>query len=305
MALPDEQVELRSAGVGTPDSVSRHGTMNLTALLLVMLSAVSHASWNLVIKSSGDKYAFTWWMLAGGFLLTLPALFLLPVRFTPASVALLGASIVGEGLYLLTLSASYQRLDYTVVYPVARGSAPVFIAVGAAVLLGERVSAAGVAGILLVSLGVLSLQGPDLLRAQTKHLSLPLACGACVAAFSLANKAAVRYFSPLALVCLVFGGAALLLWPYVVWVRRADLVGQFRRQRWRILVVALLSPAGYAVVLAAMRLAPVSYVGAARESSIIFAALLGWLVLREGFGLRRLLAASVIFLGVLCLVLAR
>ncbi len=70
-------------------------------------------------------------------------------------------------------------------------------------------------------------------------------------------------------------------------------------------MVALLSPAGYAVVLSAMRLAPVSYVGAARESSVIFAALLGWLVLREGFGLRRLLAAAVIFLGILCLVLAR
>ena len=279
--------------------------MSLTALLLVLLSAVNHASWNLVVKSSGDKYSFTWWMLAGGFLLTLPALFLLPVRFTPASVALLAASIVAEGLYLLTLSASYQRLDYTVVYPVARGSAPVFIAVGAAVLFGEKVSRAGLAGILLVSLGVLSLQGADLLRTQVRRLGLPLACGACIASFSLADKAAVRYFSPLALVCLIFGGTALLLWPYVVWVRRADLVGELRRQRWRVPLVALLSPAGYAVVLAAMRLAPVSYVGAARESSVIFAALLGWVILREGLGLRRLLAAAVIFLGILCLVLAR
>ena len=278
--------------------------MSLTALLLVLLSAVNHAFWNLVVKGSGDKYAFTLWMLAGGFLLTLPALFLLPVRFTPASVALVAASIVAEGLYLLTLSASYQRLDYTVVYPMARGSAPVFIAVGAAVLFGERVSRAGVAGILLVSLGVLSLQGSHLLRTHVKQLGLPLACGACIAAFSLADKAALQHFSPLALVCLINGGTVLLLLPYVVWVRRADLAGEFRRQRWRVPLVGLLGPAGYAVVLAAMRLAPVSYVGAARESSIIFAALLGWVVLREGFGPRRLLAAAVIFLGILCLVLA-
>ena len=230
--------------------------MSLTALLLVLLSAVNHASWNLVMKSSRDKYAFTWWMLAGGFLLTLPALFLLPVRFTPASVALLAASIVAEGLYMLTLSASYQRLDYTVVYPVARGSAPVFIAVGAAVLLGERVSPAGVAGILLVSVGVLSLQGRNVLRADMRRLGLPLACGAWIASFSLANKAAVGYFSPLAMVCLIFGGTALLLWPYVVWVRRVDLVEEFRRQRLRVLVIALLSSAGFAAVLAAMRLAP-------------------------------------------------
>ncbi len=305
MALPDEQdggPQCRNWYSGLRKS---HETMSLTALLLVLLSAVNHASWNLVMKSSRDKYAFVWWMLAGGFLLTLPALFFLPVRFTPVSVALLAASIVAEGLYMLTLSASYQRLDYTVVYPVARGSAPVFIALGAAVLLGERVSPAGVAGILLISLGVLSLQRANLLRAHMRRLGLPLACGAWVASFSLANKAAVHYFSPLAMVCLIFGGTALLLWPYVVGVRRVDLVGEFRRQRLRVLVVALLSSAGFAAVLAAMRLAPVSYVGAARESSIILAALLGWLVLREGFGARRLLAAAVIFLGVLCLVLAR
>ena len=279
--------------------------MSLTALFLVLLSAVSHASWNLVVKSSGDKYAFVWWMMAAGFLLSVPALFLLPVSFTPASVGLLAVSCVAEGLYLLTLSACYVRLDYTLVYAVARGSAPVFIAVGAAVLLGERVSRTGLAGILLVSLGIVSMQGPRLLRTQVKGLGLPLLCGAWIASYSVADKAALRYFSPLALGCLMFGGTALLLWPYVVWVRHADLVGELRRQGWRIPLVALLSLGGYAVVLAAMRLAPVSYVGAARESSVICAALLGWVVLREGFGLRRLLAAIVIFLGVVCMVLAR
>ena len=105
----------------------------------------------------------------------MPALFLLPVSFTPASVGLLAVSCVAEGLYLLTLSACYVRLDYTLVYAVARGSAPVFIAVGAAVLLGERVSRTGLAGILLVSLGIVSMQGPRLLRTQVKGLGLPAA----------------------------------------------------------------------------------------------------------------------------------
>lgn len=279
--------------------------MSAAALLLVLLSAVSHASWNLAVKGSRDKYAFTWWMMAAGFLLTLPSVLLLPVRFTPTSVALLAVSSAAEALYLLTLSASYLLLDYTVAYPVARGSAPVFIALGAAALLGERISRTGLAGILLVSLGILSLHGPGVLRANLRRLWLPLACGLCIASFSVADKAAVEYFSPLALACLIFGGTALLLWPYLAWVRRADLVGEFRLHWRRVLLVALFSLGGYAVVLAAMRLAPVSYVGAARESSVIFAALLGWLFLREGFGPRRLLAASVIFLGIACLVLAQ
>lgn len=278
--------------------------MSPAALFLVLLSAVSHASWNLAVKGSRDKYAFTWWMMAAGFLITLPAVLLLPVRFTPTSAALLAVSSLAEALYLLTLSASYLTLDYTVAYPVARGSAPIFIALAAAALLGEQISRTGLAGILLVSLGILSLQGPGLLRANFPRLGLPLACGACIAGFSVADKAAVRYFSPLALGCLIFGGTALLLWPYLVWVRRADLAGEFRLHWRRVLLVAFFSLGGYAVVLAAMRMAPVSYVGAARESSVVFAALLGWVFLREGFGPRRLFAAAVIFLGIACLVMA-
>ncbi len=279
--------------------------MSPTALLLVLLSAVSHASWNLAVKGSGDKYAFTWWMMAAGFLLTLPTLVLLPLRFTRASVALLVVSSFAEALYLLTLSASYLRLDYTVAYPVARGSAPVFIALFAAVLLGEKISGTGLAGILLVSLGILSLHGRRVPGTSRRLLLFPLACGACIATYSVADKAALRYFSPLALGCLIFGGTALLLWPYLAWVRRADLLGEFRLHQRRVLLVAFLSLGGYALVLAAMRIAPVSYVGAARESSVIFAALLGWAILREGFGARRLLAAAIILVGIVCLVLAR
>ena len=278
--------------------------MTPTALFLVLLSAISHASWNLAVKGSRDKYAFTWWMMAAGFLLTLPAPVLLPVRFTFTSVSLLAASSLAEALYLVTLSASYRRLDYTVAYPVARGSAPVFIALFAFALLGERISPLGLAGIFLVSLGILSLGGRES-ATRRGELALPLASGACIAAFSVADKAALRYFSPLALGCLVFGGTALLLWPYLVWVRRADLVDEFRLHRRRVLLVAIFSLGGYALVLAAMSRAPVSYVGAARESSVIFAALLGWAILRESFGLRRLFAAVVIFLGIACLVLAR
>jgi len=279
--------------------------MPLAALMLVLLSAASHASWNLAVKGSREKYAFTWWMMAAGFALSLPAVFLLPVRFTPVSVALLAASSLGEALYVLTLSASYHRLDYTVAYPVARGSAPIFIALGAAATLAERISALGLAGILLVSVGILVLHG-RFSSPGSRFLSLlwPLASGASIAIFSVADKAAVRYFSPLALSCLSFGGTALLVFPYVAVVRRIDLGDEFRCHWRRILLVAFFCLGGYALVLAAMRIAPVSYVGAARESSVLFAAVLGWAVLREGFGLKRLLAAAVIFSGIVCLVLA-
>jgi drug/metabolite transporter (DMT)-like permease len=307
--------------------------MPFIALLLVLLSAVTHASWNLALKGSRDKYAFTWWMVAAGFALSLPAVFLLPVRFTPVSVGLLALSSLGEVLYFLTLSASYERLDYTVAYPVARGSAPVFIAVAAALALGERVSPLGLAGILLVSLGIFSLSksqvpspksqvsGPKSEDPSPKShvpsprsqvsgprsglgLLWPLGSGASIALFSVADKAALRYFSPLALGCLSFGGTALFFFPFV-FVRQAPLIGELRWHWRRVLLVAFFCLGGYALVLAAMRIAPVSYVGAARESSVLFAAVLGRAVLGEGFPLRRLLAAAVIFTGIVCLVLAR
>ncbi len=279
--------------------------MPATALLLVLLSAASHASWNLAVKGSREKYAFTWWMMAAGCVLTLPAVFLLPVRFTPFSVALLVISSAAEAVYLLTLSASYHRLPYTVAYPVARGSAPVFIALAAALVLRERISLVGLGGILLVSLGILSLHGRAEPGSSRWLLAIPLGCGACIACFSVTDKAAVQYFSPLALASMVFGGSALFFWPYVAFVRRVSLLDEFRHHWLRALLVAFFCLFGYALVLAAMRIAPVSYVGAARESSVLFAAILGWLILREGFGPRRLFSAAVIFAGIVCLTLAR
>ncbi len=279
--------------------------MSPAALALVLLSAANHASWNLLVKTGRDKYALGWWMMAAGFLLTLPVLLLLPVRFTAASLGLLAASSVAEALYLLTLAASYQRLDYTVAYPVARGSAPVFIALFATLMLGERISTVGLAGILLVSVGIFTLHLRRPAHVDARHLLFPLASGACIGTFSVADKAALRFFHPLALGCLIFGGTAVVLWPYLAWIRRSDLVGEFRAAPGRAVTIALLSLGGYALVLAAMARAPVSYVGAARESSVLFAALLGWLVLREGFGLRRFIAACVIFCGIACLALAR
>lgn len=275
------------------------------ALFLVLLSAISHASWNLAVKGSRDKYAFSWCMMAAGFLLTLPAVLFLPVRFTAASMALLGASSIAEALYLIALAASYERLPYTIAYPVARGSAPAFIVLFAWLLLGERIPPVGLAGIFLVSAGIFWLHGSDYRNARGRFLLLPLASGLCVAGFSVADKAALHYFSPLALACLMFGGTAVLLAPYVTVVRRASLVTEFRRHWRRVLIVAALSVGGYALVLAAMRLAPVSYVGAARESSVLFAVVLGWSALDEGSGLRRALGATAIFAGIVLLVAAR
>src|SRR5262249_44587809 len=158
-----------------------------------------------------------WWMMAAGFVMAAPLLAVLRMQWTTRSVLLLTVSCAAETLYLVALAASYRRLDYTVAYPVARGSAPVFIALFAGVVLGECISPWGLVGILLVSAGILSLQARRGV-VDRRLLALPLASGACIGCFSVADKAAVAYFSPLALVCLVFGGSAALLWPYIRFV---------------------------------------------------------------------------------------
>lgn len=242
--------------------------------------------------------------MAAGFLLGVPLLVFLRAEFTPVSLTLLLASSVAEGLYLITLSASYERLDYTIAYPMARGSAPIFITIFAFVILGEQITSVGLAGILLVSVGVFVLHS-RITNLRRRDLLLPLASGVCIGVFSTVDKASLRYFSPLALGILVFGGTALVVWPYLAVVHRTALWGEFRLSPLRAVLVALLSLGGYAFVLAAMARAPVSYVGAARQSSVIVAALLGWLVLREGFGARRLAAACAIFVGIACLAAAR
>jgi drug/metabolite transporter (DMT)-like permease len=290
--------------------------MQTEAILLLVLAAFMHAGWNLLSRSSRDKQAFLW--LAE---VTVLIVFLLPVVYLYRPVAVEGWACVAlsglfESIYFVLLAKAYELGDLSLVYPVARGSAPLFVTLFASVALGERVSLQGVAGILLVVAGIYTANirssGPrvrslctPLLSLREKPVGLAVLTGMAIASYSVVDKVGIRYAHPLVYTYLVLLVSTLMLAPYVLLTKRGLIVREWQAGRLSIVAVAVMTVLAFVLVLTAMSFSKVSYVSAVREMSVVVAALLGVLVLREPFGMTRVVGSALIFAGVFCIGLAK
>jgi drug/metabolite transporter (DMT)-like permease len=279
------------------------------ALLLVLCAAIIHATWNFLLKRSGGGTAFVWWFA------TLSALFYAPLAagilwyakpmLDWQHYALMFISAALHTAYYMLLDRGYRSGDLSLVYPLARGSAPLMTVLCAVLLLGETPSALAVGGAALIGTGALALTGGiDGLR---RSGSLPavgyaLLTGGMIAGYTLVDKMAVGLFliPPLLQDWAANAGRVLLMTPMAL-EQRHELRATWRRCRKAIIAVAILCPLSYIMVLSAMVFTPVSYVAPAREISILFAALMGTQLLAEGNGRQRLGAAAAMVLGVVCL----
>jgi drug/metabolite transporter (DMT)-like permease len=291
--------------------------MPLNALLLVLVAALLHATWNIAAKRAGGDQRFA--LLSALMVSVLwapPALWLawdeLP-RWTPWIWAVVLASAAVHVLYFSALLRGYRLADLTVVYPVARGSAPLVTAAAAVLLLGEHLGPLGLAGVLGVCGGVFFIAGgPGLWRrgqdaAQRARLLTGLRwgalTGALIAGYSVVDGYAVKVLlvSPVALDWL---GNVLRVPLLLGAARDRAAFMQAARAQWRYaLVVAVLGPAAYIAVLYAVTLAPLSHVAPAREVSMLVAALLGGKLLGESDRGWRIAGAAMIAAGVVALAL--
>lgn len=289
--------------------------MTALALLLVTVSALMHAAWNYLTKGSRDKIVFLWATGIAGSVLFLPVL-LWSDDGKPWSGRVwlgFGLGAVIRAAYFLSLGTAYSRGDLSLVYPVARGIAPVLVPVTAAVVLGERLSVAGTLGVVAVALGVYIVHLPglavgDLLRPLTRLRAAAARyaalTGVLTTTYSLVDKWNIADGAPpLPYAYFTIPVAALFLTPAVL-RRPASVTAEWRGSGWRIPIVALLMTSGYLLVLMALQSTQVSYVTPARELGIVFGTILGSVVLREGAARQRLAGASIIVLGVTLLSLA-
>jgi drug/metabolite transporter (DMT)-like permease len=279
-------------------------SLSSLALGLLMVGAVLHAIWNVLLKLADEKYLAMWWALALGSLGFLPFLIVTP-PLPPGMWPYIVASAIFEAAYFAILIAAYERADFSVVYPIARGAAPGLLALWAVLFLHERLSFAGVAGLLVLVLGLMITGSSALWQSgrwspDPVSIGLALAVAFCISAYSVIDGAAVQVAHPVPYTTATFALTTALLAPLIFrrYGLRATLAAW--RGNWpKITVIGFCMPGSYMLALAAYTLAPVSYAGAIREMSIVFAALIGWLWLREGLGLFRIVGAAVIFCGVL------
>jgi drug/metabolite transporter (DMT)-like permease len=264
------------------------------ALLLALGAAGLHAFWNLVLAGARDSEAATAVVLVISVTLFAPVAAAL-WDVDGAAVPFIAASAALELAYFALLAAAYRRSELSLVYPVARGSAPVLVLLGGIVVLGNGTSAGEVAGVALVGAGVLLVRG---LRGEPDWpgvvLALAIAC--CIAGYTLVDSRGVRHAEPLVYLELVLLPVALVYCGGVLAAKgRAPLRRELRLESF------LAGAAGfgaYALVLAALRLASAASVAAVRETSVVIAVALAAPVLRERVGPARLAGAALVFGGV-------
>ena len=270
------------------------------AVALALGAAVLHAVWNLLLARAADTEAATAVALALGVaLFALPAIALWEID--AAAWPYVAASAAFELAYVATLAGGLARGDLSVVYPLARGSAPVLVLVVSAGALGAATSAWEVAGVGLVAAGVLLVRGfrrPD----DPVVVALALACGACIAGYTIVDAHGLDHAAALPYLWSVL---ALTAAGYVPLVARVRGTGALRAAvRWETLAAAVLFFAAYLLVLAALRIAEPGPVAAVRETSVVIATVLGAVVLRERVTRARLAGALVVVSGIAAIALS-
>lgn len=285
--------------------------MTLAALLLILASAVLHATWNLLAKRVGGGAAFTWLFGMLTILLYAPGALVLIMMMRPSLGLLELSFVMGGGIihlgYFLSLQRGYREGDLSLVYPLARGTGPLLATVGAVTLFAERPTTLALVGAGLIITSVFIMAGGDKMLTRASRpagsaIGYGLLTGVFIAGYTLWDAYAVRVLliAPLLYYWLSEIVRAALLTP--VALRRWQMVREhWRMHKLELFGVAVLSPLSYILVLLAFTLAPVSYVAPAREISILVGALLGARFLAEGDTRRRLLAAVLMMLGVVAL----
>jgi drug/metabolite transporter (DMT)-like permease len=264
------------------------------ALALALASAFVHAGWNLALARARDAEAATAVVLALALLVwAVPAALLGGVDAD--AIPYVAASSVLELAYFVALAAAYRRAELSVVYPVARGTAPVLLVAAALAGLGGAVGAAQVLGVLLIAAGIVAVRGigPG---AGARDLALAAGVGACIAAYTLVDREGVQHAAPVPYLWLVLVGPTVVYAAAMARVKgRAALRAELTPGAWFAAVGIL---GAFALALAALREASAAAVGAVRETSVVIAVALAGLLLGEPVGPRRLAGAAVVVAGI-------
>jgi len=266
--------------------------------LAILATALLHASWHALVKSSGDQLA----LLAGMNLVSgIAALAAIPFVAIPSLdvFAVIAGSVVLHAAYKVALASLYMRADLGRAYPLARGLTPIMATLLGVLLLHELPGATSLVGIGLISLGIVALVTEKSARLSGAAVLGPaVLVGATVAAYSVVDAYGVRRSGAwLGYTTWLIACDSVAFIGYAFAVRGRPVAAVWSAYRWRVLGSGALGLVSFGVFLWALSRAPVGAVSALRETSIVFSALLGALVLRETATWRRYTAALLVMLG--------
>ena len=276
--------------------------MPLSIVALITLSACVHVGWNLLLKQSPYRQLSSWSAVVVSGFRTLPWAW----GNAPPDIWLIaGVSALFQGLYYILLAYGYEHYDLGVLYPIARGVAPLLSAIWSFLWLGDQFNLGGIMAILLITGGTMWIG----IRNATSGVAhkipwLPLVVALVISGYTIVDAYGTRQSDAFTYYSICMSCTALVMAPYVIWQHRAQQFdwALLPRELPRATAIGTLSFISYFIVLYSYTQAPVSYVAAAREMSIIIAGLVGWLWLKESLGSSRIVGATFVSIGVAVLV---
>jgi drug/metabolite transporter (DMT)-like permease len=270
--------------------------VTLTVTLLVLSAAVMHATWNAFVKAGNDKAVMQCLVIFFG---GIPGLIILPFvpLPDPACWPYLVGSVLAHSVYYFTLVEAYRFGALSQTYPIARGSAPLLIAIAGLMVANEHLNGGEWLGLLIACAGLISLAGIPK-AGEGRSILFAFATSLGIACYSVLDGLGVRstanglsYITWLLALEMIPVGLAFL------WLRRGRAMVSLKQNFKRGLFGGIIAGIGYGIVIWAMDFAPMAHVSALRETSVILAALIGTLVLHEPFGPRRIAAAALVAAG--------
>jgi drug/metabolite transporter (DMT)-like permease len=278
--------------------------MSLEVGALVLLAAAMHAGWNALIKIQGDRLAVMAVVTAAGSLISLAVLPFVDAP-DPASWPLLALTIVLHTGYHVFLPRAYDHGDLGQVYPIARGSAPLLVTLGAVFIAGETIDPAALLGVVCLAVGVMALtfdKGAGVAK-KPRAVLYALLTGTFIASYTVVDGLGVRQAGSILGFAVWLTMADGLLTFLLVSIWKPFAVRQVLRRNWLVgFLGGALQVGAYWIIIWALALAPMAMVSSLRETSVLFAAVISTFVLKEGFGVWRFVSAGLVTLG---LVLSR
>lgn len=274
------------------------------ATALALGAAVLHAGWNLRVKQSADRWLALWGMCVAGGVIGFP--YALAATLSGdlgwSAWGWAAASGVVHTFYFGRLGHTYDVADFSVTYPIARGAGALFAAIGGVLFLSDRLSAISMIGILVVVGGLVLLSG----HVRWSLVWPALVVGMLIGTYTVIDSKGSRSTTGSAYAMSIFVTGGIGTTVHGVLRRRWKEMRASVPSMWhQYVVTGAISLVTYWMVLLAVRRAPVGYVTALRESSVVFAALIGWRVLKEGSGPRRLISSLVMVIGLVTLIVGR
>jgi len=281
--------------------------MSLPNLALILASAVIHVVAHVALKRAHDRTAFVWWMLVWGGVLFAPVLFLVRPVVPPLAWLIMAISAVFEALYFLSIARAYRLGDLSLVYPLARGTSPLFLLLWTTLFLSDHITPGGAAGIGVIAVGLYVINLPRLgawlepLRSLARPApQAALLAGLCISIYTFVDRNGIQVMEPLLYTYLALWLTLLLMTPLTLrQVGWAGLKAELRGSQLSSVLAGFTTLAAYAMVLYAIRGGtPASYAGAVREISVVFGAAAGVLLLREPGSRMRVAGAVCVAAGV-------